>query len=230
MTQSPIDLSKHADLIALVELVAAIRKKWPQRELLLVGATARDILLSYAHGIAIERATFDLDFAIAVADWDDYLQLRNTLLAEGEFIEEKGALHRLILPPSIKLDLIPFGGVERPDRTIAWPPDESQVMQLMGYREAMNNGVRLYSEQQLFAQDNYDVPRAGAWLFGKDIRDLLSQNKDDTALKATMRLLEIEVNEDGPLHLARDMPAPEAQQAYDLLKALHAGLNGEPFP
>ena len=82
---------------------------------------------------------------------------------------------------------------------------------MSNYLEA-GNQERLYSEQQLFAQDNYDVPRAGAWLFGKDIRDLLSQNKDDTALKATMRLLEIEVNEDGPLHLARDMPAPDAQR------------------
>lgn len=286
MTRSPIDLSNHNDLTALVELIAAIRKKWPDGELLLVGATARDIMLSYAHGIRIERATFDLDFAVAVANWGEYLALRNTLLSNGTFTEEKGALHRLILPPSTKLDLIPFGGIERTDRTIAWPPDEDEVMQLTGYREAQNDAVlvylpggqqvnvvslpalamlklfawkdrrkrspgkdaadlwtilsnyleagneeRFYSEaEELFAQTNYDLSRASAWLLGKDIRELLSRNKDDTALKATIELLSTEIDENGNLHLTQDMRGPGAQQAYDLLTALYAGLIGKPYP
>jgi predicted nucleotidyltransferase len=286
MTRSPIDLSNRTDLTALVELLAAIRKKWPEGELLLVGATARDILLSYAHGIRIERATFDLDFAVAVADWDEYLELRNALLSDGAFSEARGTLHRLLMPPSTKLDLIPFGGVERADRTIAWPPDENEVMQLMGYREAMNDALlvhlpggqqvnvvslaalvmlklfawkdrrkrspgkdaadlwailsnyleagnqdRFYSEaEMLFAQDDFDLSRASAWLLGKDIRELLSHNEDDTALNATIELLEIEVDENKDLHLARDMRGAEAQPAYDLLTALYAGLIGKQFP
>ena len=75
MTHSPIDLSNRTDLAALVELIAAIRKKWPDGDLLLVGATARDILLSYANGIRIERATLDHDFAVAVADWKEFCDL-----------------------------------------------------------------------------------------------------------------------------------------------------------
>ena len=287
MTHSPIDLRGRIDLTALVELIAAIRKKWPDGELLLVGATARDILLSYAHGIRIERATLDHEFAVAVADWKEFYELRDALTADGKFTEEKGVLHRLIFQPKgTKLDLIPFGGVERSDRTIAWPPDENEVLQVIGYREAMRdamlvhlpadqqidvvslpdltmlklfawkdrrmsspgkdaadlwtiishyleagNDARIYFEAEaLLAQENYDHSRTGAWMLGKDIRELLSRTEDDSALKATIDLLEIEIDEDGDLHLARDMRRIEAQQAYDLLTALYAGLIGKRFP
>ena len=287
MTQLPIDLSNRTDLAALVELIEAIRKKWPDRELLLVGATARDILLSYANGIRIERATLDHDFAVAVADWKEFDDLRNALLSGGTFTEEKGVLHRLIFQPKgTKLDLIPFGGVERSDRTIAWPPDQNEVLQVIGYREAMRDAIlvhlpagqqinvvslpaltmlklfawkdrrmsslgkdaadlwtiirhyletgnetKIYFETEaLLAQENYDHSRTGAWMLGKDIRELLSRTEDDSALKATIELLEIEVDENGDLHLARDMRRIEAQQAYDLLTALHAGLIGKPYP
>jgi predicted nucleotidyltransferase len=253
---------------------------------MLVGATARDILLSYAHGITIMRATFDLDFAVAVANWDEYQELRNRLLSDGTFTEEKGVLHRLILPPSIKLDLIPFGGVERTDHTIAWPPDESDVMQIMGYREAMNDAVlvnlpeglqvnvvslpalamlklfawkdrrkispgkdavdlwtiisnylgagneeRFYSEaEELFAQDDYDLSRGSAWLLGKDIRELLNRTEDDTALKATIKLVETEIDGNGELNLVRDMRRTEVQSTYGLLTALYSGLVGKQLP
>jgi predicted nucleotidyltransferase len=36
---------------------------------MLVGATARDILLTHVFGLATRRATYDVDFAIAVRDW-----------------------------------------------------------------------------------------------------------------------------------------------------------------
>jgi predicted nucleotidyltransferase len=287
MTRSPIDLSNRTDLSALVELIAAIRKKWPDGELLLVGATARDFLLSYAHGIRIERATLDHDFAVAVADWKEFEELRNALLSDGTFTEEKGVLYRLIFQPKgTKLDLIPFGGVERSDRTIAWPPDENEVLRVIGYREAMGDAIlvhlpedqqinvvslpaltmlklfawkdrrlsspgkdaadlwtiissypeagneaRIYSEAEaLLARENYDHSRTGAWILGKDIRELLSQTDDDSALNSTIELLEIEVDENGDLYLARDMRRAEAQQAYDLLAALYAGLIGKGFP
>ncbi len=138
---SLLDLSNRRELADLAQLVAAIRLASPTRELLLVGATARDIHLWYQHKIVIERATFDMDFAIAVGDWPEYLDLRQQLIDSGAFSDEQGTLHRLILKPAIKLDLIPFGGVEREDRTIAWPPNQDEVMSLIGYREAMLDSV-----------------------------------------------------------------------------------------
>lgn len=280
-----IDLSDRTDLTALTGLVAAIRQAWPDRELLLVGATARDVLLSYAHGIPVERATLDIDFAVAVADWEDYLELRNILLAGGVFIEDPRVLHRLLLPPHTKLDLIPFGGVERDDRTIAWPPAGNEVMQVIGYREAMGDAVlvhlpagqevrvvslralavlklfawrdrhvhtpqkdaadlwlilthyleagnedRLYADAtHLFEAADYDYSRAGAWLLGSDIRELLSDT-DNGALQATMALLATEIDPAGRLLLAREMKRTEVEVALGLLAAMHAGMAGERTP
>lgn len=136
-----LDLSESRELSHLAQLVAAIRAAEPTRELLLVGATARDLHLWHVHKIAIERATFDLDFAVAVADWQEFEALRQKLIGSSAFAETPGIRHRLLLQPATKLDLIPFGGVERADRSIAWPPEGNEVMQLIGYREAMRGSI-----------------------------------------------------------------------------------------
>jgi predicted nucleotidyltransferase len=39
------------------------------------------------------------------------------------------------------VDLIPFGGVEREDRTIAWPPEEDFVMRVAGFSDGMESSV-----------------------------------------------------------------------------------------
>ena len=141
--RSPIDLSERKDLTRLAELVAAIGSAWPDAEPLLVGATARDILLSYAHDIAIQRATFDVDFAVAVESWNEFAHLRQSLLDSGEFTQIPGIGHRLVFRRDSKLDLVPFGGLERADRTVAWPPRQDEVMHMLGYREALRGAVEV---------------------------------------------------------------------------------------
>jgi predicted nucleotidyltransferase len=44
-----------------------------------VGATARDLVLHYVHGAALERATQDVDFAIEIPDWAAFDVLKNKL-------------------------------------------------------------------------------------------------------------------------------------------------------
>jgi predicted nucleotidyltransferase len=53
------------------------------------------------------------------------------------------AHQRLIYPttPAVIVDLIPFGGVEREDRTIAWPPEEDFVMRVAGFSDGMESSV-----------------------------------------------------------------------------------------
>ncbi len=138
-----MDLREHKDLAPLAELSAAIRRAAPDRKALLIGAMARDVMLFYAHGVRAARATEDMDFAFAVEHWQDYAALRGRLLESGEFNEVPHLPHQLIFRGSRKLDLIPFGGVERTDRTIAWPPREEIEMQTIGYREAMANAIRV---------------------------------------------------------------------------------------
>jgi predicted nucleotidyltransferase len=76
---------------------------------------ARDLLPYYAHGIRTARATEDVDLALAVADWNDFERLRESLLTSGSFEPHPKVAHKLLYRRRMEVDFIPFGGVERAD-------------------------------------------------------------------------------------------------------------------
>jgi predicted nucleotidyltransferase len=47
---------------------------------MLVGATARDLLLRHVHGHAVTRFTYDVDFAILVDSWKQFEAVKQALL------------------------------------------------------------------------------------------------------------------------------------------------------
>jgi len=108
----------------------------------IIGATARDILLNHVFGIPPTRVTVDIDFAIALANWDEFRRIRKTLLDSGHFGEPRaGSIHSLVFEQDnagfgYPIDLIPFGQIEDPPRNIAWPPDQQIIMHVGGYHEA----------------------------------------------------------------------------------------------
>jgi len=131
-----LELSHRDELVWLAKLFADVRSAAPRLEPLLVGALARDLLLHYGHGLKIERATGDVDFALAVADWSEFAAARDALLTSGAFVAHPRVTHKLRHAKHSWIDLIPFGAVERPDATIAWPPTGDEVMEVLGYVEA----------------------------------------------------------------------------------------------
>lgn len=136
-----LDLSQKGDLLlgALIGRINAIVGDAPY---LLAGATARDLLLQAAHGIDTRRATTDVDLAFLVSTWDEYLGLRNQLLASGDFAEvPKGGLHKLRFRDKLEIDIMPFGAIEKPDRSIAWPPEGDIIMMVFGFREAQGSCI-----------------------------------------------------------------------------------------
>lgn len=136
-----LDLSQKADplLGALIGRVNAIAGDTPY---LLAGATARDLLLQAAHGIDTRRATQDVDLAFLIDTWDEYLDLHARLLASGDFAgPSEGGVHRLHFRGSLQVDVLPFGAIERHDRTIAWPPDGDTIMTVFGFREAHRTSI-----------------------------------------------------------------------------------------
>ena len=139
MTNTLLDFSRrpelalHTRVIADVEAAAAALGIAP----LIAGAFARDLHLHYAQGVPIQRATQDIDFALAVPDWAAFAALRGRLLQAGLFTESSGAAHRMRHHTGWKVDLVPFGGIESPARTIAWPPLGERVMDVFGFREAL---------------------------------------------------------------------------------------------
>ncbi len=105
------------------------------------GALARDLILLHVYGKDTGRATRDVDLGIHIAAWDTLASLKASLIRNGKFSETAGTAHRLIYRSQyhafgVPLDLLPFGGVEGADATIAWPPDTAVVMSVAGFAEA----------------------------------------------------------------------------------------------
>jgi predicted nucleotidyltransferase len=142
------DLSAKTELQPLAEVVRPLQLEATKlgASLFLMGAAARDVMLLHAYGINTLRLTEDMDFGVMVRDWATFEALRQALLAGGAFeARTKDATHKLWHRSGRPLDIVPFGGVERPNRTLAWPPSEQTVFDCFGMQEAMRSGheVRL---------------------------------------------------------------------------------------
>ena len=57
--------------LSILELIDRLLRDAKIRYML-VGATARDLLLYHVFGHAVTRATYDLDFAILVDSWEQF--------------------------------------------------------------------------------------------------------------------------------------------------------------
>lgn len=137
-----LDFSRQAELRSRAGVVADVLAAAAPLGLspLIVGAFARDLHLQYAHGVPTERETEDLDFAFAMPNWAAFDSLRARLVESGSFAAGGGSAHRLRHRGGLPVDLLPFGKVERGDRTIAWPRGES-VLDVFGFREAQRTAV-----------------------------------------------------------------------------------------
>lgn len=284
VARSSLDLADRAALQPLARLLSAVRKAIGDIPLVLVGAAARDVLLVHAHGLEPQRATEDTDVALAVRDWDTFRRAREALIASGAFTAD-GLAHRLWFGDQ-RVDVIPFGGVERGDRSIAWPPEGAEVMNVSGFAEALATAVsvrlpggasfdvaslpamallkvwawqdrkytapgkdaadlweflryyadagnqdRLYGPEgeAALASSGFDVEKAGAWLLGRDAREVLSHGPDEQiALDALDAILRPETDPDGALKLIAQMPGGNRDRQLSLLTAFHSGLVGEP--
>ena len=284
VARSSLDLADRAALRPLARLLSAVRKATGDLPLVLVGAAARDVLLVHAHGAEPQRATEDTDLALAVRDWDTFLRAREALVASGAFTAA-GPAHRLWFGDQ-RVDIIPFGGVERRDRSIAWPPEGAEVMNVSGLAEALATAVsvrlpggvtfdvaslpalallkvwawqdrkyiapgkdaadlweflryyaaagnqdRLYGSEgeAALASFGFDVEQAGAWLLGRDAREVLTHGPDSKrALEALDAILRPETDPDGSLQLVAQMPGFNRDRQLSLLAAFHSGLVGEP--
>ena len=142
-----LDFSQKAELKPLAAVVRGLRQVADAQnsQLLLIGAAARDLMLLHAYGIETRRKTEDVDFAVMVKNWDAFASLRNALIDSGEFVARPGpATHRLRhQPTSLPLDVVPFGGIERADRTIAWPPFQDEVFDCFGVAEALQASIEV---------------------------------------------------------------------------------------
>lgn len=146
-----LDFSSKPELRHLADLAQAFRAGADGAPFFLTGAMARDLLLQYGYGIDTGRETRDVDLALMVPDWETFENLRARLI-DGERFSSIGAIHhKLLFAGFLEVDLIPFGAVERADRSIALPPDGGFVMSVFGFREMLGATipVRLPQGQEI---------------------------------------------------------------------------------
>jgi len=143
MSSISLDLSANTELEWVAELVRPVQAAADGARFFIVGAMARELV--FVHGFKIHQGqgTKDLDFGIRVADWQEFDRIRGELIQNAGFSAIEGRPHRLESGRGMVIDLLPFGAVEHRDRTIAWPPDENEVMSMRGFAEAADFGIHV---------------------------------------------------------------------------------------
>ena len=115
-----------------------------------VGASARDYILKHCYGIEPPRMTRDIDLGVEVASWEQFNQLKESLIATGKFSPDKKEPQRFLLD-SVIVDIVPFGPIADKDKRISWPPEHEIFMSMLGFKEAYeySTTVRLSSDPEL---------------------------------------------------------------------------------
>ncbi|KSW30237.1 hypothetical protein [Cellulomonas sp. B6] len=189
--------------------------------LMLYGAVCRDLLHAAAGHVSRLRRTGDLDLAIVVTDLEAYRELTQSL--QGPH----GASAYRFLIRGRPVDLIPFGGVERP-RGVG--PCQENVL---GYQE-VHAGARPISSQhpdlgvRVPSVPGYVALKLSAWAHRRDVRDAedlkyalfwYRENPD-----VVDRLYDLEADVDVVEQLAG---RPEAGLVHLLVRDAHAVLGTE---
>lgn len=174
---------------------------------MLVGATARDLLLYHVFGHAVTRATYDLDFAVLVDSWDRFAIVRQLFLEIPGFTDKGRNGQRLYYQPAgagfeTIVDIIPFGKLETAERTIAWPPDADVVMNVAAFSDVFENSLRVQVRPDLIipvaSLPGLAVLKLFAWLDrheDRDVQDIRKLMETYTDAGNVDRLYEEEADE-----------------------------------
>lgn len=146
MKKNSLDLSGKIDP-ATIELYGVINRVVNKLNVsyVVIGATARDIVLVHGYGARIRRATTDVDFGMQVESWDVFKQLKNELIGNG--FKSTKSVHRLINSKHAQIDIVPFGAVKDKKWNIQWPPDGAIEMNVLGFQEAHDHAIKVIIQQ-----------------------------------------------------------------------------------
>ena len=130
-------LSKELSNPELKSILQALNSFFQSKKIdfYIVGATARDILLTNLYGLIPERKTMDIDIAIAISDWKEFEIIERELPQREYFEKDSHQKQRFIYKGFYAIDVIPFGGIAQKDGNIYWPPDGVIAMSVLGFPE-----------------------------------------------------------------------------------------------
>ena len=128
------DFPLEQEVLEVLRYIQDVTKKI-EVSYLMIGGRAIDLLLHNVYGLPTYRPTEDIDFIIAFESWEEFDYLKNQLIKTGEFKNDKKKCQRLIYKEKMPIDLLPFGRLEKPYRSISWPSDDDLVMNVQGFQD-----------------------------------------------------------------------------------------------
>lgn len=114
-----------------------------------IGATARDIILSGIHKQVPDRGTIDLDIAVAIPDWSMFQKISDGLCAMDAFSKSQHHNQRFYYKTLFQLDIVPFGAIARAGNWIFWPPEETTAMSVSGFSEVLKHALEITIDDDL---------------------------------------------------------------------------------
>ena len=138
----PIEVGRYATLDAIDKVLTRIECPY-----MLVGATARDLLLSNVFGQKITRATQDIDIAISIDSWERFQIVRSEILRAPDFQASTSQPYRVLHKArtsgyATPVDILPFGRIATDVEAFQWPPpDLGLVMNVAAFGDAYDSSV-----------------------------------------------------------------------------------------
>ena len=104
----------------------------------LIGAIARDIW--YARGNAVSTGTRDVDFAVFIANQEDYNLLKAYLVKQKDFVVSKTNAFVFISLEGLVVDILPFGEIEIDD-SVHITVEGVTSIRVNGFKEVFESGT-----------------------------------------------------------------------------------------
>lgn len=135
----------------LLEIIRALQEILGEQayNFLLIGATARDLVLDSIYELGISRATEDVDFAVYVPEWGRYEEIMRKLTNSGIFQPTK-VTHKLLFKNRYEVDIVPFGDIQNEEGQYTWPPDHLKAMNVAGFVEVSAGSIEIKTEETGF--------------------------------------------------------------------------------
>ena len=218
-------LSKELSNPELKDILQALNTFFQSKKIdfYIVGATARDILLTNLYGLIPERKTMDIDIAIAISNWEEFEIIERELPQRKYFEKDSYQKQRFIYKGFYAIDVIPFGKIAQKDGNIYWPPDGVIAMSVSGFPEiaaatisvSVDNEFDIkisslsgffllklmaWKDRHLYsAKDAYDIALILGRLIARDIKVLIGANKATMTHLIEILSREIELSQESPL-------------------------------
>jgi predicted nucleotidyltransferase len=203
--------------LAVVVRAMQAASKVGTEEFMLIGTAARDMWLQHGYAIDTGRETRDVDFAVAVENWESFSRRRETMnKSQAELLPEDVHVR---VANSAALALLKITAWH--DRKYEGPDAKDLLLYLRKYLDCGRLDRAMSEHADLFEAEDFEYEEVSTFVLGRDIAALL----DRSSAKNVLTILAEEIDPDGRAVLAHQSGL-EITRACSLLAALADGLSG----